>query len=113
MSWSRGIAFFKEASSSFSFVFVCHTSFCRGSLWRRRWSRRLRRRWAKGRWWLGKRDEMGKNRGWLKVKTEDYTPPKSGWIVYVTKEKEWKEATELSCTPAERIVLGLGCERES
>ena len=62
--------------------------------------------WAKGRWWLGKRDEQGRNRGWLKVKCEDYTPPEGGWIVYVTKEKAWREATELACTSAERIVLG-------
>ena len=66
----------------------------------------LRLWWAKGRWWLGKRDEQGRNRGWLKVRSEEYTPPAGGWIVYVTKEKEWKEAEALTCVAAERIVLG-------
>ena len=62
--------------------------------------------WAKDRWWIGKRDELGRNRGWLKVKCKEFTPPASGWIVYATKEKSWREATEMSCTNAERIVLG-------
>ena len=55
---------------------------------------------------FGKRDEVGRNRGWLKIKDSGFSPPASGWIVYVTKEKAWREATEMSCTPAERIVLG-------
>ena len=62
--------------------------------------------WAKDKWWLGKRDEVGRNRGWLKVKDSGYSPPESGWIVYATKEKSWKEVADLKCRPSERIVLG-------
>ena len=62
--------------------------------------------WSKDRWWLGKRDELGRNRGWLKVKCKDFVPPEKGWIVYNTKEKTWCEATDLKCTNGERIVMG-------
>ena len=66
----------------------------------------LRMWWAKGRWWLGKRDEQGRNRGWLKVKDDSFQPPKCGWIVYATKEKAWRDATDLTCIDAERIAVG-------
>ena len=35
--------------------------------------------WSKERWWLGKRDEVGRNRGWLKIKDPGFSPPASGW----------------------------------
>ena len=62
--------------------------------------------WAKDRWWLGKRDELGFNRGWLKVTSKDFAPPTVGWRVYAPKEKKWLDATEMTITESERIVLG-------
>ena len=41
--------------------------------------------WGGGRWWLGKRDEVGQNRGWIKVVGEEMTPPEKGWVVYSAK----------------------------
>lgn len=61
--------------------------------------------WSGGRWWLGKSDEMGRNRGWFKVKSLDVSPPQRGWLVYVSKEKTWKECVDMSCDAAERIVF--------
>ena len=42
--------------------------------------------WSGGRWYLGKRRELGRNRGWLKVQGDGATPPETGWLVYSNKE---------------------------
>ena len=50
--------------------------------------------WGGGRWWLGKREEVGTNRGWLKVASNALTPAEAseGWVVYHAKEKLWMPA---------------------
>ena len=53
--------------------------------------------WGGGRWWLGKREEVGTNRGWLKVASNALTPAEAseGWVVYHAKEKLWVPAEGL------------------
>ena len=57
---------------------------------------------ASGRWWVGKRSELGQPRGFLKAPGSDRLPPQKGWLVISTKTKPpgWKEAADLSCEPA-------------
>ena len=64
--------------------------------------------WGGGRWWIGKRDELGQNRGWIKAEGGGAVPPLKGWVVYSSRSKPgmWKAATEVSCAPAERLELG-------
>ena len=52
-----------------------------------------------GRWWVGKRLELGQARGFLKAPGSGDGPPRKGWLVISTKTKppSWKEATDLSC----------------
>ena len=38
--------------------------------------------WANGRWWIGKREQLGHNKGWLKVTSTAELPPSDGWLVY-------------------------------
>ena len=61
--------------------------------------------WSGGRWWLGKQDELGRNRGWLKVQSSAIIPPNGGWQVYSKKDKGWCEMQDLVVTIAQRVVL--------
>ena len=55
--------------------------------------------WSGGKWWVGKRAELGLSRGWVKVLSDDTLPPRKGWAVLSAKVKpaKWKEAIDLSC----------------
>ena len=61
--------------------------------------------WGGGRWWIGKQQELGLNRGWIKAEGDGASPPAKGWVVYSSRARPgmWKAATELSCRPAERL----------
>lgn len=61
--------------------------------------------WSGGKWWLGKGDELGRNRGWLKVENRDVVPPKEGWVVYVKKEKKWELMEGMVAVVAQRIAF--------
>jgi hypothetical protein len=61
--------------------------------------------WSGGKWWLGKADELGRNRGWLKVESRDVVPPREGWVVYSKKEKNWEPMVGMVAIPAERIAM--------
>ena len=52
--------------------------------------------WSGGRWWLGKREELGLNRGWIKVESDAQRPPPADWMVYSSKAKAWKPAAGVS-----------------
>lgn len=55
---------------------------------------------ASGRWWVGKRLELGQARGFLKAPgNEKDGPPRKGWLVIstTTKPPSWKEVADLSC----------------
>jgi len=60
---------------------------------------RLMMWWASGRWWVGKRSELGMPRGWIKASSNETEPPQRGWHVLSAKIKPvtWKEAVQLSC----------------
>jgi hypothetical protein len=60
---------------------------------------RLMMWWASGRWWVGKRSELGMPRGWIKASSNESEPPQRGWHVLSAKIKPvtWKEAVQLSC----------------
>ena len=55
--------------------------------------------WSGGRWWVGKRAELGLPRGWVKVMSDEVLPPRKGWAVLSAKAKpaKWKDATDVSC----------------
>jgi len=55
--------------------------------------------WSSGRWWIGKRDERGTNRGWLKVVSDAKSPleVQSGWNVYLPDARKWAESATLHC----------------
>jgi len=57
--------------------------------------------WASGRWWLGKRDELGMSRGWCKVEASSMEPYESTntWVVYSSSDKKWLDAPGLRCEP--------------
>ena len=63
--------------------------------------------WAAGRWWVGKRSELGMPRGWIKCSSNETEPPPKGWHVLCAKVKPatWKEATQLSCQPISDLNL--------
>ena len=56
--------------------------------------------WSAGRWYLGKREELGRNRGWLKVQGEGWTPPETGWTVYSKADAAWLEMASMIARPA-------------
>ena len=56
--------------------------------------------WSAGRWYLGKREELGRNRGWLKVQGEGATPPETGWTVYSKADAAWLEMEGMIARPA-------------
>ena len=58
--------------------------------------------WASGRWWIGKRSELGQPRGWIKAASNGPAPPFKGWYVLCAKIKPaiWKSAETLSCVPS-------------
>jgi hypothetical protein len=62
--------------------------------------------WGGGRWWLGRHDERGQNRGWIKADSEALCPPTDGWLVYSRQERAWLQAHALHAAPAERLWLG-------
>ena len=61
--------------------------------------------WSGGKWWLGKSDELGRNRGWLKVESKAVVPPKTGWLVYNKKDKAWELMDGMVAVQAQRIAL--------
>ena len=56
--------------------------------------------WAEGKWWVGKREELGHGRGWIKAKSEAARPDTPGagheWLVYSKEARTW-------------VVAGLAC----
>ena len=62
--------------------------------------------WSGGRWWLGKADELGRNRGWLRVESAAITPPSEGWQVYSkAAATKWVAMADLVVDFAERLLL--------
>jgi len=59
--------------------------------------------WSGNRWWLGKRDEFGLNRGWVKVESSADEPYKversKPWVVWSKRAERWLEAPNLTCKP--------------
>ena len=66
--------------------------------------------WAEGKWWVGKREELGHGRGWIKAKSEAARPDAPGagleWLVFSKEARTWVVA-DLACTPAHTVRLGL------
>ena len=64
--------------------------------------------WAEGKWWVGKREELGHGRGWIKTKSEAARPDAPGtgheWCVYSKEARTWVVA-ELACTTAHTVLL--------
>ena len=56
--------------------------------------------WSSGRWYLGKHNELGRNRGWLKAIGDGAIPPETGWLVYSKPEKVWVEMEGMVAKPA-------------
>ena len=56
--------------------------------------------WCGGKWWVGKREELGPKRGWIKAAAEDAARPdhvvKGTWLAYSSADRQWKAATSLS-----------------
>lgn len=61
--------------------------------------------WSGGKWWLGKRDQLGHNKGWLKVSASGDVPPESGWLVYEKANKAWAPMVGMVAVLAQRIAL--------
>lgn len=55
-----------------------------------------------GKWWVGKDDQLGKNRGWFKVSAASDVPPKAGWQVYDKKAASCLRWIELGSAKPER-----------
>ena len=64
--------------------------------------------WAEGKWWVGKREELGQGRGWMKAKSEAARPDAAGaaleWLVFSKEARTWVVA-DLACTPAYTVLL--------
>ena len=64
--------------------------------------------WAEGKWWVGKREELGHGRGWIKAKSEAARPDTPGagheWLVYSKEARTWVVAG-LACTTAQTVLL--------
>ena len=56
--------------------------------------------WTGGKWFLGKRDELGRSRGWLKATSDSATPPETGWTVYSSAEAAWVPMSGMEARPA-------------
>lgn len=56
--------------------------------------------WAEGKWWVGKREELGHGRGWIKAQSEAARPDTPGaghaWLIYSKEARRWV-AAELAC----------------
>jgi hypothetical protein len=57
-----------------------------------------------GKWWVGMVEEIGRNRGWLKVASSGHVPPRDGWLVY-DPSKKWFPLEGMVAVPAQRIRL--------
>ena len=55
--------------------------------------------WSGGKWWLGKRDQIGKNKGWLKVSASGDVPPETGWLAFDPVERSWAPLEGMVCRP--------------
>ena len=66
--------------------------------------------WAEGKWWVGKREELGQGRGWIKAKSQAARPDAPGagleWLIFSKEARTWVVA-DLACTPAHTVRLGL------
>ena len=56
--------------------------------------------WGAGHWWLGKRSELGMNRGWCKIESEAMEPcdahkADTWWAVYSSADKKWLDSPML------------------
>ena len=61
--------------------------------------------WSGGKWWIGKREQLGHNKGWLKVAANGDVPPESGWVVFEKASKKWEPMEGMVALPANRIVV--------
>ena len=57
---------------------------------------------------MGKREELGQGRGWIKAKSEAARPDAAGaaleWLVFSKEARTWVVA-DLACTPAYTVLL--------
>ena len=57
---------------------------------------------------MGKREELGQGRGWIKAKSEAARPDAPGagleWLVFSKEARTWVVA-DLACTPAHTVLL--------
>jgi len=64
--------------------------------------------WAEGKWWVGKREELGHGRGWIKAQSEAARPDTPGaghaWLIYSKEARRWV-AAQLACTTAHTVLL--------
>ena len=63
--------------------------------------------WAEGKWWVGKREELGQGRGWIKAKSEAARPDAPGagleWLVFSKEARTWM-AADLACTEGSGVL---------
>lgn len=53
--------------------------------------------WSSGKFWIGKSEDLGRNRGWLRVTSSDAIPPSDGWLVYSKPNKKWMPMEGFVC----------------
>ena len=61
--------------------------------------------WSGGKWWIGKKEQLGHNKGWLKAASSSNNPPDAGWQVFAKGKDGWTEMEGMVVKPADRISL--------